>query len=244
MTLRVLIVDDEPAVALYLKTLIEEVPGAEVVAIASGGKEALQKTAIYAPQAVFTDIDMPDMDGLEFARAMRKKREDISLVFATAYPDYALQAFELYSFDYILKPFNEKRIKKTVCKLIEKTQHQTAVPLITDYPITIETTARKIYLSPDHIQYIESNKPRNIVKTLTETYTSKWDMETFEKMLQPYGFDRCHRSYLVNYRLIKEIIRSGRTFQLLLNSGEKILLSRRQEKIFRERMLNQYVIPR
>lgn len=244
MILRVLIVDDEPAVALYLKTIIQDVPGAEVVAMAASGKEALQKAKIYVPQVVFTDIDMPDMDGLEFARALQEKRGDISLVFATAYPDYALQAFELYSFDYILKPFNEKRIKKTVCKLIEKTQIQSAILLAPECPITIETPARRICLSPEQIQYVESSKPRTLVKTLTETYTSKWDMETFEKMLRPYGFDRCHRSYLVNSRFIREIIPSGRTFQLLLKSGETILLSRTQEKTLRERMRNRHLIPR
>jgi two-component system, LytTR family, response regulator LytT len=234
MILRVLIVDDEPAAGLYLKTIIEEVPGVDVAAIAMSGQEALQKAAIYLPQIVFLDIDMPDMNGLEVARTLVNSQEDIFLVFATAYPDYALQAFELYSFDYILKPFNEKRIKRTLSKLIEKIQHKSTRKSVFDNCIAVETQTGKIWLKPGEIQYVESRKPSTIIKTLTETYITKGGMDTFEKILQPYNFCRCHRSYLINPKLIKEIVRSGRTFQIALTSGERVLLSRRQEKTLRD----------
>jgi len=240
MILRVLIVDDEPAVGLYLKTIIEEVPGVSVVAIATSGQEALQQAALYLPQVVFSDIDMPDMNGLELARALAENQEDICLVFATAYPDYALQAFELYSFDYILKPFNEKRIKNTVSKLLEKTQLQSASKLVSENCIAVETQTGKTWLNPGEILYVESCKPKTIIKTLTEIYITRGDMGTFEKMLQPYHFYSCHRSYLVNAKLIKEIIHSGRTFQIVLISGERILLSRRQERNLREKFSTIY----
>jgi len=238
----VLIVDDEPAVGLYLKTIVEEIPGVRVIAVTTSGKEALQKAAIYLPQVVFLDIDMPDMNGLELARALAERHEDICLVFATAYPDHALQAFELYAVDYILKPFNEKRIDKTVRKLLGKTQPQSSSKLASENLITLEIHSEKKCLNPNEILYIESRKPRTIIKTLSETYIIRGDMDTFEIMLQPYEFYRCHRSYLVNPKHIKEIIHSGRTFQIGLTSGEMILLSRHREKGLRESLHNRFYI--
>lgn len=238
MALKVLIVDDEPAIGLYLKTIIEEVPGVTVVAAAVSGEEALQKAAMHLPQVVFLDIDMPEMNGLELARTLTERQAGINLVFATAYPDYALQAFELYAVDYILKPFNEKRIKKTVRKLLEKTQPQPSGKSVSEKFITVETQTGTIRLTPSEMLYLESRKPQTIIKTLTAAYTARGDIKAFEAMLHPYGFFRCHRSYLVNPKFIKGIIRSGRTFQIVLNSGEMILLSRRQEKILREKLQN------
>jgi len=236
MTLRVLIVDDELVVGLYLKSIIEEVPGVRVVAVATSGEEALQKSAIHLPQVVFLDVGMPDMNGLELARTLVERQNDICLVFATAYPDHALQAFELYAVDYILKPFNERRINKTVKKLLERVLLQSSQNLNLGNYITVETQMEKIYLKPSEILYIESRKPKTIIKTITETYVTKGDMETYVIMLQPYEFYRCHRSYLVNPKFIKEIIRSGRTFQIVLTSGEMILFSRQQERVLREKL--------
>ena len=237
MTLRVLIVDDEPAIGLYLKTIIEEVPGIIVGDVAASGKEALLKATVNLPQVVFLDIDMPDMNGLELARALGEMNEDICLVFATAYPDYALQAFELYSFDYILKPYNEKRIKKTLIKLLGKAKPY-AKPLKAENNITVKTQNENICLNPSEILYIESHKPNIIIKTLTETYITRGNMETFQTMLQPFDFYRCHRSYIINSKYIKETIPSGRTFQIVLTSGETILLSRHRERVLRESLYN------
>jgi DNA-binding LytR/AlgR family response regulator len=128
--MRILIVDDEPATGLFLQSIIKELPGVKTD-IATSGKEALKKALISQPQAVFLDIDMPDINGIELAHTLAEKYEDLSLVFATAHPDHALEAFELYSIDYILKPFDQERIKRTVKKLMDKSKYfsSTEVPI-------------------------------------------------------------------------------------------------------------------
>lgn len=202
--------------------------------VATSGKEALKKALINEPQAVFLDIDMPDMSGIKLAHALAKEYKDLSLVFATAHPDYALEAFELYSFDYILKPFNEERIKKTVKRLIEKSQLLSLAQSETS--ISIKTQKQTTFLKPVNILYIETRSSGNIIKTLNRNYTTKEDIHILEVKLQPYNFFRCHRSYLVNLYHIEKIIPSGRTFQILLDTGDKILLSRKQENILKKKL--------
>ena len=228
MSLKVLIVDDEAAVALYLKTIVEQVPDTTVVTISASGQEALRQFEIHHPQLVFLDIDMPGMSGLEVARLLSEKNENIYFVFATAYPDYALQAFELYSFDYILKPFNEERIKKTLRKIKRQT-NTSSYALNKNTTIMVEHEGQKIFLNPGDIHYIESQKPKVKIKTGNNAYKITGDLKTLESQLKKHGFFRCHRGYLVNIKQIKEIAPNGYTFQIILVSGEKVILSRQKK---------------
>lgn len=225
--MRILIVDDEPATGFFLESIIKEVPGV-ITDVATSGKEALVKAAVNKPQAVFLDIDMPDMNGIELAHTLAEKYEHLALVFATAYPDHALEAFELYSVDYILKPFNKERIKKTVKKLVNASnlsQSEASIP--------IKTPKQTFFVKPGNILYIEARSSGNIIKTLNRSYTTREDIHAFEIRLQPYNFFRCHRSYLVNLKYVKGIVPSGRTYQIVLDTEERILLSRKQENLLR-----------
>ncbi len=228
--MRILIVDDEVATALFLESIIKEVPGV-VTDIVTSGKEALKKASINKPQAIFLDIDMPEMNGIELANILAEKYEDLSFVFATAHPDYALEAFRLYSVDYIIKPFDQERIKKTVRKLITNKSEELA-----EISLTIKTKDRQIFLKPSNILYVETCSNGNIIKTLNKMYVTKENMGSLEKRLQQYNFFRCHRSYLVNLQYIREIFPSGRTFEILLDREEKIPLSRKQETLLRTKL--------
>jgi len=226
--MRILIVDDEPATGYYLQSIIKEVPGI-VTDVAASSKEALKKVSISQPQAVFLDIDMPDMNGIELAHTLAEKYEDLSLVFATALPDHALEAFELYSVDYILKPFDRERVKKTVRKVAEKLTQS-------EVPILITTKNQKIFLKPSDILYIEARKSGTLIKTLNKTYDVTKDIKFMENALEQCDFFRCHRSYLVNLRHVKEIVPSARTYQIILDTEDKILLSRKQENQLRTKL--------
>jgi DNA-binding LytR/AlgR family response regulator len=234
--MRILIVDDEPTTGFFLESIIKEVPGV-ITDVVTNGKEALESAAISEPQAVFLDIDMPDMNGIELAHILAKKYEHLSLVFATAHPGYALEAFELYSVDYILKPYDEERIKKTESKLADKSnlgQSEAAIP--------IKTNKQMVFIKPSHILYIETRDNGNIIKTLNRTYTTREDMHDFEVSLQQYYFFRCNRSYLVNLKHVKGIVSSGRTYQIILDTEDKILLSRKQASLLRIKLQQQQEI--
>ncbi len=241
--LKILIVDDEAATGKYLQTVIESMPAVTVSAVASSSREALVQWEIHQPQVVFMDIDMPDMNGLELARILTEKQADIYIVFATAYPDYALQAFELYSFDYILKPFNQARIKKTVRKLQERINSPSSLRLKPYAHISIEIEGRILRLQLVDILYIESRKPKRVLmKTLQHAYVIRDDLNKLEQKLATEGFFRCHRSYLVNLKHIKKINALGYTYEIVLDSGDKVLLSRQHAKKLRAELSNNEIL--
>jgi DNA-binding LytR/AlgR family response regulator len=234
----VLIVDDDLPTGLYLKHIVAQVAEVTVIGVATSGLEALQLASEHKPQVVFLDIDMPEMNGLEVARRMAEWQSDIFFIFATAYPEYAMQAFELYSFDYILKPFDEERIKKTLRKLNNRLISQMLPAFNTTEIITIQTQGDTHLLKPDEILYIESCGVKILIKTLTNTYCIKGNLHSWKEKLTPYGFVPSHRSYLVNINQIKQISSYSSTYELILKSGDKIPLSRNYEKQLRI-MLNE-----
>lgn len=239
MELRILVVDDQPVTGCYLQKIIEEVPETKVVNVVTSAREAVQQAELHKPQAVFLDIDMPEMDGMALAHVLQEKQKDIYIVFATALPDYALKAFEIYSFDYILKPFDMERIKKTVRKLKEAISRPMLPNANADNTLRLAYNGRKIFLRIVDILFIESRQPKRIyIKTMKNAYLIRGDLNSVEQKLKQDGFFRCHRAFLVNLRQVKEILPSGHTYEIILYSGDRVLLSRKHEKNLRERLIN------
>lgn len=237
MALKILIADDDPAIAGYLKTIIEDVPDAVVVAIAVNGAEAVTKFERNKPNVVILDVDMPEMNGIEAARALSERYNGIYFVFVTAHTNYVFDAYELYSFDYILKPIDEKRVHKTIKKLKEKVHADKVAGCVSKRSIAIQVEGRRVFINPNDIVFIESIKPKVLIKTIKDQYVIGGELHTFEEYLNPRDFFRCHKGYIVNLKYIREVVPSGRTFQILLHSGDKILLSREKEKDLREKII-------
>lgn len=233
--LSVLIVDDAAVVGLQLKRIIEGLPEVGVAVVATNSRDALAQFESLHPQVVFLDIGMPDMNGLELARLFSQKQADIHIIFATAYPEYALQAFELYSFDYMLKPFNETRILKTLHKIHEQTNQIASQKTRIPDHIKIEIEGRKYLLRVSDILYMESRKPKRVlIKTIHNTYLIRDNLNRLEQKLKREGFFRCHRSYLVNLKHMQQIKCLDYTYEIILDSGDRVMLSRQQEKKLRE----------
>jgi len=230
----ILIVDDDRPTGLYLKHIVSQVPGVTVIGLAASGSEALGMAGEHKPQVVFLDVDMPEMDGLEVARRMAEWHNDIFFIFATAYPNYAMQAFELYSFDYILKPFDEERIKKTLRKLNNRLTSQPFTAVNSKETVAIQTNGKTYLLKPEEILVVESRRGKVLIKTVTDTYCIKGNLHSWQEKLAPYGFVQSHRSYLVNINQIKQISPYGSTYELILKSGDKVPLSRNYEKQLRK----------
>jgi len=235
MVMKILICDDEPAIAGYLTAIIEEVPEVLVVATASSGAEVIKKYDKYKPNVVVLDIDMPGINGIDAARELTEKHGGIYFVFVTAHPNYVFDACELYSFDYILKPIDEKRVQKTIKKLKEKVYAEKVAGCASKRNIAVQVDGRRVFIHPNEIVFIESIKPKVLIRTVKDKHVTNGDLHSFEEYLNPRDFFRCHKGYIVNLKYIKEVIPSGRTYELLLHSGEKILLSREKEKELREK---------
>ena len=129
MTLRILIVDDEPLARARLRALVEEL-GHEVCAEATNASDAEQALANALPDALLLDIQMPDESGLSLARRLRAKNVATPLVLVTAHAEHALAAFEAAATDYVLKPVRKERLSKALARIEEQLDVQKAPILI------------------------------------------------------------------------------------------------------------------
>lgn len=172
---------------------------------------------------------------VEVVKELIDIQPDINLVFVTAYPDYALEAFELYSFDYILKPLDEKRVKKTVRKLKEKVFREQSGSYSSAPSLLIEVEGRSVFINSNEIIFIESRQHKIFIKTVKGEYLTLGDLHALEEKLNPQIFFRCHKGYIVNLMKLKEVVSVGRTFEIIMQSGDKVLLSREKEKALRDK---------
>lgn len=230
----VLIVDDDQPTGLYLQHIISKIPGIDVQAVVTSGEEAIRFTRKQKPQVIFLDIDMPGMSGLEVARTLTDLYSDLIVIFATAYPNYALEAFEVYSFDYILKPFDEDRIRKTLTKVSSALKGRSSAATSGTEVIPVQSQGRTYLLNPDEILYIESWRTNVLIKTIRCELFIKGNLADWAQRLQRFGIIPSHRSYLVNINKVREIKRSGYTYNIKLYSGENVPLSRNCAQQFKK----------
>ncbi len=213
--IRVLIVDDEAPARDELAYLLRQISEIELVGEAKNGREAIKKISELKPQVVFLDIQMPDMSGLTVCRELSLLHEPDNLpiiVFATAFDQHALEAFEVNAVDYILKPFSEDRLQCTlnkVKKLISssESQHLNRILSLLEKPklskLPIEENERIILLDPNEIVFCTISERQVVITTKDREYTTGFNLNELGSKL---SFLRTHKSYLVNPDMIREII--------------------------------------
>lgn len=185
---------------------------------------------------VFLDINMPSIDGVSLAKLLLKLKNDIKIIFVTAYKEHALDAFEIKAFDYILKPYSEERIDKVILDLLdekkEKFEHKNV--LVNKIAVHDEDRLRIIFLN--EIYFIEVLDKECIIHTKEKCYKSKLKLAKFEDILPKDRFYRCHRSYIVNLNKIIEIDAwfNGSYYIKLEELKDKIPISRGNMKKLKE----------
>lgn len=232
--LRVYIVDDEPLARDELKYLILRSKAAEIAGESDCVDHALADIHILKPDLVFLDIELADENGLSIAKKLRELDPAPALVFATAYDEYALQAFDLNAVDYILKPFEEERILQAL-KKVKKTKgaewdlKRAAVQPIREVKgkIPVLVDDRIILLNCRDILFMESREGKCIIKTKEMEYKVSDALVVIEKKINEGAFLRVHRSYIVNVDHIAEIEPwFNSTYNLTMEDGSKVPVSR------------------
>jgi DNA-binding LytR/AlgR family response regulator len=211
LSLKALLVDDEYPSRNELRFRLERYPEIEVVGEAANAREALQLCSAMDYDVVFLDIQMPGMDGVELAQALRVGGKNPKVVFVTAYEEYAVNAFKVRATDYLLKPFDDARLDDTVQRLLEgrngreaRPEGKKPQPPLAWVPTEVNGTT--VPVPVEDIVYIYSEKDYVFVRTFADKLITRFTLQELTERLSPRLFFRCHRSYLVNVRQVKEII--------------------------------------
>lgn len=186
----------------------------QILGEAGDGVTALKMVEELNPRVVFTDIEMPEKNGVDLAREIYDINPQTILIFATAHANYTHQAFEVYAFDYLLKPFDFDRIKETLEKIKKMESQRIPVPNYFHRPVTGQITPSRlvikqndklIVLDTKEIIFITRENRKTVICTAKHKLESMENLDVLEKMLTGKSFFRSHRGYLVNLALIKEI---------------------------------------
>jgi DNA-binding LytR/AlgR family response regulator len=214
--IKCIVVDDEKIILDELCTLIGQTE-AVVEGAFSDPYEALESISTIRPDAVFCDIEMPGMNGIELARKIATYNPQIQVVFVTAYEQYALKAFEVCAVHYILKPLTFEKIDGAV-KRVLRVRRMSEEKGEVDKPVVVKSKTgavdrisvkerdNVIILKVPDILYLKSEDGKTVIITKGGSYQSRTGLRFWESKLRKFDFIRCHRSFIVNANYITKMI--------------------------------------
>jgi len=219
MLFSAIIVDDEPYAREELIYILSQFESCNIIGQAGNARDCISLYLKFKPDVVFLDIEMPDISGIELAREFFRYNNKSLIVFATAYDDYAIEAFELGAVDYILKPFEEKRIAKTIIRIenLKKNQDEwnqnlnklsnflESRKIFKKIPVQQKTGIINFVPYID-ILYCEASEGGVKIFTLKDEYYFDGTLSDLEMRLKNEGFMRVHKSYIVNLKKISAVL--------------------------------------
>lgn len=204
--IRTLIVDDEPYSRDELRHLLGEYPFIDIVCEAESGEAAILKVIQLQPDVVFLDVEMPKLDGMRVAKALMELKNPPLFVFATAYPQFAVEAFRYDAIDYLLKPYDEEQLKETIDRIEKKLSGAKEMEQVKPSgKLALETDGEIFYLEPKEILYIYRDDKVTKVVTIAAEYETKTPLKELESRLLSFGFFRIHKSFLVNLEYVTRL---------------------------------------
>lgn len=204
-----LIVDDEPLAADVMESFVAKMPHLQLMGKANSATEALALLKTHKVDMMFLDIQMPEMTGLEFLKTLRNPP---LVIFTTAYPNYALESYEIDAADYLLKPVSFDRFVKAVNKAEERMKNTESGDNTPDY-IFVKADGKLVRINIEEICYVEGLKDYVIIHTMNSKVVTHNTMKNIEALLlTDDNFIRIHRSYIINLRFVKEI--EGNSFRV------------------------------
>lgn len=248
MPIQALIIDDEPLAREKVRGFLEPESDIEIVAECRDGREALEALEAHKPDLIFLDVQMPEMDGFEVLENVDPGSLP-TVIFTTAYDQYALKAFDVHAVDYLLKPFDRERFQQALTRArgeVERRQigdMRGHLQALLDHVserrpkppqrLVIKTSGRVVFLKVDDIDWVDA--AGNYVKLHAggESHLLRETMSRLEERLDANKFIRIHRSTIVNIECIKELQQQFHgDYLVVLKSGQRLTLSRSyREKI-------------
>ena len=248
MSIRTIIVDDEPLAREKLRGYLESEADIEIVAEAGDGRSAVEIIEHEKPDLVFLDVQMPELDGFQVIESLEVEPMP-KVVFTTAYDQYAVKAFEVHAVDYLLKPFDRERFANAIEKVrasvdapdevtadalgsmrdrleallqeVERERHPYRDRLV------IKASGRVVLLETEEIDWVDAAGNYVRLNAGEESHLLRETMNRLEDRLDPKRFLRIHRSTIVNIERIKELQQQFHgDYLVVLKTGQRLTLSR------------------
>jgi two-component system LytT family response regulator len=239
--IRTLVVDDEPMARERVLSLLQQEDDVEVVGECADGTQALAAIQHQAPDLVFLDVQMPGVDGFGVIEAVGAEKMP-SVIFVTAYDEYALRAFEVHALDYLLKPFSRERFREMLKHARASLERRRAgdlgrrlLALVNDIKpaptrvdrLVVKSGGRVFFLRTDDLDWIEAAGNYVRLHLGEESHLFRETMTRMETRLDPRRFVRIHRSRIVNTERIKELQPwFNGEYVVILRNGTRLPLSR------------------
>jgi two-component system LytT family response regulator len=234
MTIRTIIVDDEKLAIQGLMLRLEKFADVEVVDTCANGREAIRRIKTDKPDLVFLDIQMPKLDGFEVAELAGSKTR---YIFATAFDQYAIKAFDFHALDYLLKPFSQQRFDQALAHAranlgaggdaVEKLVREAASRNKPVGRVLIRDGARVHVINAEKIEHIEAQDDYVQIRSEGKSYLKNQRMSELEEQLDGEQFLRIHRSYIVNIAFVDRIEQATKDSHVaVLKDGSRIPISR------------------
>lgn len=230
--IKCIIIDDEPLARELIKSYVEKTPSLQLEGYYESGAEAIKSVMTGDIDLVFLDINMPMLNGIEFARVIPQRTR---IIYITAYEQYALQGFRVNALDYLLKPVNFAEFTRAVSKAVEwvamRDSFENASSRNNDDFLTIKADSRLIQMRTDSILYVEVQNDRVVFyRKDSEPVSSLISMKEIEELLPADRFMRVHRSFIVNLSNIEIVERNrivfGKTYIPIADSRRDDFFSR------------------
>ena len=249
--IRALIVDDEPLARRRIKSLLAHDQSVEVIGECSDGYKAVTSISELNPDLVFLDVQMPAMDGFEVIKTISAEQMP-TVIFVTAYDQYALKAFEVNALDYLLKPFDRRRFQKTLERakamirgLKDGNFNNQLLSLLDDLRreqnipdrFIIKSGGRVVFLRVEEIDWMSTVGNYVRLQVGRDSHLMRETMTGMESKLDPVSFMRIHRSTIVNLDRVKEVQPWAKgEYVVIMRDGTRLIMSRRYRERLNERL--------
>lgn len=214
---RVMLVEDESGVRLLLKKIIEKHGGFAIVGECESFSDAVVQFGRIKPEVVFMDIGIRGENGIECARILTDMEPKTKIIFATAHAEYMPEAFELYAFDYLVKPFDTERVNRTLDRIVtlrdqKEAEEEERVVRTQRGPSRLLVKGRESmsFVDMEDIVLIQRENNATVIYTLTDSFVTSAKLGDIEARLDPEQFMRSHKSYIINLSKVKKIEPYGR----------------------------------
>lgn len=233
MVCKVMIVDDEEPARRELRHLLGGIAGVSVAGEAANGQKAIKEILLMKPDVVFLDIQMP-MGGLEVARMVNQMKKPPFIIFVTAYENFALEAFEVHAFNYLLKPVQEEKLLQTMLWIQQHLEKEGRPKVLQRIPA--EKKGRLVMLDLKDVCFFCSWQDKALARTYDEELIICYNLKTLEERLNN-DFFRCHRKYIINLTQVHEVLpwfNGVFTLSLRDNKNTEIPVGRQRVRELRE----------